>query len=440
MVWQREPGLDAAQRAALESGKSLVHVCPPAAWAAAPVLDLLPRDDVPGLRILIITPETSIGLELARAPGFSPAPALHVATGLARTAALLASAAVGSLCVAAADALELVRRAALKPAAARWLVLAWPEQALAAGHSAALDTLLAEAAEVPRLVLTADERGLADFLERHARRAPLGGTARLPDQPVAGPGIRYAVAPAWDRWRALCGVLDVLNPPHALVWDPGAALGMPPPPGAEPFEPAARAPVVVAMDLPDAATLAELRAAAPQVVVLLAAHQVSYLERLAGPLRPLRLAGETDTARTRVSEARRTVRARLQAGDLDAHLLALDPLFDEYDPALVAAALSAGGLTGPGAALAATSVEAAPVASWVRLRLDAGRRDQLRVADVVGLLLNAVGLSREDLGRVDLREGYTLVEVQAAAAERALAGLTGATVRGRRLGARVDKK
>ena len=435
--WRFDPPFDAAQRAALESGRSLIYVCPPAAWAAAPVLQRLPGDDAPGLHTVVIAPETSIGRELARAANEIPARApIHVATGLARSATLLGSGSVRTLFTTPADGLDLVQRAALKLAAARWIVLAWPELSLSLGHSGALDALLSEATGVPRAVITADEAAIADLLERHARRAPLTVAARSPETP--GGGVRYVVAPFETRSSAIAGILDVTNPREAVVWDP-----MPPerpadkyPPGLRPFQEGATAQLAVAMDLPDAATLAALRTAAPDVVVLVGAYQVPYLARLARPLRPLRIAGAADRARDHLFETRRRLRERLQAGDVGAQLLALEPLFDEYDPALVAAAA----LTLATPPTAESPASEAPVPAWVRIRLDAGRREQIRAGDIVGVLLNAVGLGREDLGRVDLREGFTLVEVRPSAAERALAGLTGAVVRGRRLIARIDRR
>jgi len=58
----------------------------------------------------------------------------------------------------------------------------------------------------------------------------------------------------------------------------------------------------------------------------------------------------------------------------------------------------------------------------------------------VGALLNAVGLAKEDIGRIELREGFTLVDVRAEEAERAVRGLTGTTLRGRRIAARLDRR
>jgi hypothetical protein len=111
-------------------------------------------------------------------------------------------------------------------------------------------------------------------------------------------------------------------------------------------------------------------------------------------------------------------------------LLALNPLFDEYDPALVAAALARGAGTMP-------AVEGEQPASWIRIRVNQGKRDRLRPGDLVGALLNGVGLPADHVGRVEIREAFSIAEVRAEDAPRALRGLAGLTVRGRALAARV---
>ena len=216
MSWRFAPIFDAAHRAALDSARPLVYVCPPAPWAAAPLLERIPPVVLPGLSTVMLVPETSIGLELARvATPITPLAPLHVATGLARTATLLQTAALRTLIATPADALALVRRTALKLSEVSHIVVTWPEMTLAEGQSQALDALLSEASRAQRLVITADETTVPDFLERHARRAPVLHAARLPATP--GPGLRYLVTPAGSRGRALQAVLDVTCPPAAVV-------------------------------------------------------------------------------------------------------------------------------------------------------------------------------------------------------------------------------
>ena len=441
MAWERIPPLDAGLRAALGAGKSMVYVGPPAAWAVGPLLAAFPpAEGTPAT--LILVPGTSAGLELAAAhaslPDLVP---LHPVTGTARTQRLLAAGHIRTLIATLPDALDLMRRSALKLEGLARVVIGWPEQLLAAGHGAGLDTLLGDAPALQRIVLTADEAPLADFLERHARRAPVGWAARLPVGPL-GPA-RYAVVDRPRRVAAARAVLDVLDPRRAVVWDPGphaqARWADLPAVEAVPFAPetaaaAEPADVCIAADLPSADVFAALRQAARELVVLLDAPQLPYLQRLAAPLDAVRLPGAADQARDRLIQLRRDIRERLAAGLPLPELLALDSLFSEHDPALVAAALLARGDAAPPA------TTPADVTTWVRVHVNAGKRDQLRPGDVVGVLLNAVGLAKEDIGRIELREGFALVDVRAEEAERAVRGLTGSTLRGRRVAARLDRR
>jgi ATP-dependent RNA helicase DeaD len=160
---------------------------------------------------------------------------------------------------------------------------------------------------------------------------------------------------------------------------------------------------------------------------------MAYLARLVADLRPLRVAGEADRALDRALAVRRRLRARLIEGQLDAELLAVGPLLDEFDPALVAAA-----------ALAlrdAAPVPAEPdIGGWTRIRVSAGRREGIRPGDLVGALVNEVGLPRTAVGRIELHDGFALVEIAAADADRAARGLTGTALRGRRVTARLERR
>lgn len=441
MTWNWDFTLDAAHRAALEAGKPLVYVCPPAGWAVRPLSAALPpAGALPAT--LVLVPETPAAVDLALAlevePGLLP---LHATTGIARTQSLLRRGRVRTLLATPSDTLELVRRAALQPERLARVVVAWPELMLASGGGEALDTVLADAARAGRVVLTSDEAAIADFLERHARRAPVAWAARLPEAPAGD--VRCVICERARRGWAARAVLDALDPETAIVWDPypeaharlsdlaaeaGVRIAGP---GSEPPEPAELA---IALDLPSADLLAALGQAAPAVVVLIGAWQQPYLGRLAGRWKALRLDGPPDRARDQLFRRRQAIRDRLAAGVSPASLLALEPLFDEYDPALVAAALLAdsGETAGAGG-------EPALVA-WTRLHINAGRQDHVRPGDIVGVLLNEAGLAKDDVGRIEIRERFSLVDVRAELAERALRGLAGVTIRGRRIAARPDRR
>ncbi|PYP13034.1 MAG: hypothetical protein DMD56_01995, partial [Gemmatimonadetes bacterium] len=120
-------------------------------------------------------------------------------------------------------------------------------------------------------------------------------------------------------------------------------------------------------------------------------------------------------------------------------LALLDPLFERFDPAEVAAALLAlQRETGSGKpeTIAPGVVDGAPVRVFVGL----GKKDRASAKDLVGALIREAGVAKDDIGRIDVRETFSLVEVAAGAADRAVRGLTGTTIRGRRVIARLDRE
>lgn len=439
MPWDLAPRFDAGHRAALRGGKALIYVCPPAGWATLPLFAELAPDDQTGLTTLVLAPDPIRALDLAdtlaHLESLTP---VQYASGLARTARLLATGGARTLVAVPGDAVALIGRSSLRPGGLARIVIGWPEQHPPAGQAEALDTLLAESAGVQRIVLTTDERLAHDFIERHARRAPAVGAAPPPPAPVGG--ARFAVVGRERLAWAVRAALDTLDPERALLWDPSPAAAVRWRSYAgdhtvrvvrDPSD--ERVPLAIAAELPSADALAALCAAAADVLLLVDAGQVAYLRRLAHPLTAMRLPSEVDRARDAAYRLRAALRERLAAAEPPAELLALAPLFDEYDPALVAAV--ALGVAPTGAAELAADVPA-----WVRLRLDVGRRDRVRTADVVGALLNGVGLPKNHVGRVEVRDAFTLVEVRSEAAERTLRELNGMPLRGRPVAARVAQR
>ncbi|MBI4501628.1 MAG: DbpA RNA binding domain-containing protein [Gemmatimonadetes bacterium] len=433
--------LDAGIRAALQGRKSVTYVCPPSAWAVIPLFAELPEAAPGGIRLLVLAPETGDVFDVARSlrplARFQP---ILSATGLARAGRLLAASAVRTLVATPRDAVTLLEMSRLKPGGIPVIALLWPEFMLAAGETALIDSLLAEASEAQRVIVTSDPAAVKDLLERHARRAAHAIGSQPPEHAAAA--ARYVVVEGERHPAAVRAVLDTLNPSSTFLWEPAAAdryerwtefaedpsvtIGSTPPAERQ-FDAA------IAVELPSAEFLAQLAGCAGQVIVLVRASQVPYLLRLAKPLKNLHLAGAADRARERAHALRQSVRQRLEDHDVLNDLLALGPLFDEYDPALVAAALA----RGAGGAPAVES--AAPLPAWVRIQVTVGKRDHVRPSDLVGALLNGVGLPKDHVGRVDIREGFSIVEVSAQDAARALRGLAGLTVRGKALGARVAK-
>jgi hypothetical protein len=75
-----------------------------------------------------------------------------------------------------------------------------------------------------------------------------------------------------------------------------------------------------------------------------------------------------------------------------------------------------------------------------RVFLAAGKRDNVRVGDIVGAIANEAGVPGEKIGQVDLFESHATVELDAADAAKVVAALGSATLRGRRLSARIDER
>ncbi|HWC75342.1 MAG TPA: DbpA RNA binding domain-containing protein [Gemmatimonadales bacterium] len=348
----------------------------------------------------------------------------HPVTGLTRTAALLKDGRIGLLAGSPADLAALVARSALKLDTIETIVLAWPES-----FAGELDALLAEAPNARRVILSWNPPALAEFLERHARRAEIIGDLPLdPDGKPLGPigTARYLVVPAARRAAGVREVLDALRATRPYVW-PGGAI----------TPPSADVDVVVAAALPTRAEMQALIAIAAQPVVLVLAAQLPYLRSIAA-LTAVPLSVAADRAGDRGAALRRRVAERLASGDVDAELALLAPLFEDHDPALVAGALLAIGRQ----PAAGTGVEA-PVEpqqpGWVKLFVTAGAKDRASAKDLVGALIKEAGLQKGQIGKIDVRETFSLVEVAPQIAEQAARRLTGVSIRGRRVHARPDR-
>ncbi len=384
---------------------------------------------------LVLVPDETDVVEMAGAfrsiPTCQPA---HALTGLSRTERLLRRSCVTTLVAAPLDALRLVSRSALKLDGLKHIVVVRPESMPAGGERSDLDNLLADAVAAQRLIVTADDASISEFVERHARRAPVVLQSRPPTKPLGS--VRYALVDRSTCARAIRVALDVLNPRSTLLWDPEPNRDWEELTGAGDIHQidsgnGQGADLAIATDLPSAEILAQLLKAAGQVLALVRPGQLPYLRLLADPLKPLRLPTDVDRVRARAVATRAALRQQLQHGGLAEELLAIEPLLQEYDPALLAAA-----------ALAQHPVrgeKSQEVEDWTRIFVSVGRKDGARPADLVGALINAAGLRRHEVGRIDVKENFTLVDVRSETANHAIKGLTGETIKGRRVSARLDR-
>lgn len=152
---------------------------------------------------------------------------------------------------------------------------------------------------------------------------------------------------------------------------------------------------------------------------------------------PQRVAGELERLRAQLREA-------LEEGGLGPLHLALEPLFEDYAPGEVAAAAlrllresvrSRPGSPEPRSASAAVpSGRTAP--AWVRLFVSIGERDGAGPGDLLGAVTGETGVDGSRVGKIDIRDTYSLLEVDEAVAEAVVRAVNGTTIKGR--SARVD--
>ncbi|MGE0160481.1 MAG: DbpA RNA binding domain-containing protein [Gemmatimonadales bacterium] len=122
----------------------------------------------------------------------------------------------------------------------------------------------------------------------------------------------------------------------------------------------------------------------------------------------------------------------------------LEPLFRRFDPTEVAAAAVA--LlreTKPAAAAPAASraPEAEPTSApaWAKLFIGIGERDGLRPGDLVGAITGEASVEAHQIGKIDIRESHSVVEVHDSVARRVIKALNGTTLKGRAVRADFDR-
>jgi ATP-dependent RNA helicase DeaD len=73
-----------------------------------------------------------------------------------------------------------------------------------------------------------------------------------------------------------------------------------------------------------------------------------------------------------------------------------------------------------------------------RLFMTVGERDNVRPADLVGAIANQAGLNSSSVGKIDIRESHSIVEVASDSADAVIESINGTTIRGRRVVVRRD--
>ncbi len=436
---------DAAPTAA--RGHNLAVVAPPAPAYGAPALaGLVSRlaAGAPDGPALLLCPEAELDVWSGLVGGLVRGThlRLEVARGAARAGRRLRSGAL-NLLVAPPEAMSvLAGHGTLKGETLSAVVLAGPER-WADG-----EWLVSLMQDVPhdrqRIILASAPERAADLVERYARKAlVLGAPADVPHRPL---GPVRTVAVAWNRRAAaLSELLELLDPQSLTIWTADRsqheAIETALPAGDDSIRvvtgDAPSAEVVVAFDPPDSPRLGQLLQAG-DVVLLAPPGTEPYFERIAGPRRPLRLPGPLEAAGNAAARRRSAIVRGVEAGRLERALLTLAPLFERYDATAVAAALY--DLWTEVGAAAPVVVAAGPEPSaTTKVFVGVGKSDGATANDLVAVLTKEVRVGREKIGRIELREAYSLVELPAQEAERIANALNGATIRRKRVVARVDR-
>jgi ATP-dependent RNA helicase DeaD len=432
-------------------GHGVVLVAPPAAAYAAPALGgLVSRLAAEGGRALLVAPEAELGEWGTLAHALSRASALRVQTarGVARAARRLKNDALDLLVASPAATAALLHRGALKASTVGAAVLAGPDRWDSTGVLDALMTDLPRDSQ--RIVIASDPAVAAELGERYARRALTIGAPSSESKPLPPVGPVRTVGVAWERRAsALADLLEVLDPASLTVWTADrsrhAAIAAALPGGDSAVRVVTgdvpKAEIVVAFDPPDHDRL-QLLAAAGDVVLLVPPGTERWIARVAEPRRPLRLPGLADVAEAMAASRRAEVVRSIEHGGGERSLLALGPLLERYDAAAVAAALydlwtaaPAAEPPPPAAAPAAPRPEGRTAKVWVGV----GKNDGATPNDLVAVLTKEVRVPKEQIGRIEMRDGYMLVELPGAEAERIAGALSGREIRRKRVVARLDK-
>ena len=166
-------------------------------------------------------------------------------------------------------------------------------------------------------------------------------------------------------------------------------------------------------------------------------------------IKPMKKPTRGDVAARRLEQTKEKIRKTIAEGELDAYVALVEQLVEEGQHSAVDIAAAAVRLASPARPVAAEAKvpEAAPreekarteQRETVRLRMDLGKRDGIRPADVVGSIANEAGLTGREIGPIEIRDTVTYVGVPADAAEHVIKSVSRARFRGRAVNLRIDR-
>ncbi len=454
---------EAREAGSVSRNQNVVYVMPHD-WASiaqflGPLLDRV-DDGSPEIQLLVITSDADVaGAVSASAVKLLDGRSIQVlaATSAARATRLARIRAPQVLAGTASTILEMLRAAAIKVDGVRSVCIAWADELLARDQGSALESVMAEVSkDAARAIVTSEATAEIDELvERYARRARRVATAGE-GKPTP---IEYVSVSSSSRLATLRRLLDDTDPKSATVFvrdrdsidevndllrsigygaEGSVRVGMTAAPGED---------LVVLYDLPASREeLAEAAGAASRTIALVQPRQVTSLRTLAagGSVKPRTLPEAGLRARDTEERVRAELRAVLDEGKFGRALLNIEPLLDDYDGTEIAAAAllllerERDAMRAALATIPATQRTGA-AGEMVRLFVTVGARDGVRAGDLVGALANQGGVSSSELGKVEIRESFSIVEVSPNVADTLIEKVTGTTIKGRRAVVRRDE-
>lgn len=423
------------------NGSNLLFTTPPCPATATPLLAALVEQVNGRGSVLVLSPEALLtewtGPVTAACHGGALCPLVLRSASLAAQR-FAATSGHPLMAVTPATAAAMRQRSLLPASEVAAVVIAWPEDW---EDTEVLTTILADVPkDAQRVILTAAPDQVAALAERHAWRAATAGE-RMSVLPLSAP--IQVVSCAWDRRiRAVADLLDRLDVPSVAIWTVDArhhaalqavlaAAGIQ---GVVASGTPAPAALVIAFDPPSPADLQALTAAG-RTCLLMPPGTERYVARVAPTASPIVMSPALEAAQGDADRRRAQVVAMVARGGLDEGLLLLAPLFERHDPTTVASALYRLWREAERAVPAAAAAPAAAARVWV----SGGKKDGIGPNDLVGLLTRDLHVERAAIGRIEIRETFSLIEVPAPDAARIAAALTGRSLRQRRLLAKVDQ-
>lgn len=218
----------------------------------------------------------------------------------------------------------------------------------------------------------------------------------------------------------------------------------------------------ISYDVPaDAETLTARHGGDDDGVVLVEPRELAHLREVAALARleprTVPLPEPTGATAARLEAFREQIRQAIRQEDLGAQALVLEPLLAEYGAVEVAAAVAAllrrkapaPAVEAQSSQKAAPASAAAPAtagrpgaepgpapASWSRLYVGVGSRDEVKPGDLVGALAGEANIAGSRIGKIEIRDNFSIVEVESAVADQVIRAVNGTTIKGR--SARVD--